>query len=212
MTVSRFPDAPPQIAALKVEARGYPTPWFVPWIEGEPEFRAIDPRQVAYADQHRLCWVCGRRLGGLLAFVLGPMCAITRTNPEPPNHPDCARFAATACPFLTRPFAKRRKNDLPEDYRAPPGQMIERNPGCVGVWLTRSYRTEKQPEGGFLFKIGPPVAVEWYAEGRAALPDEVRESVRTGYPILERMAVAEGPDAVSELERLRDRAMKLFPS
>jgi hypothetical protein len=213
MTTTRFPDAPPQIAALKVEARGYPVPWFVPYIEGLPEFRAIDPRSPAYAHKHRLCWVCGRKLAGVLAFVLGPMCTVTRTNPEPPCHLDCARFAATACPFLTRPLAKRRDaSDIKGGHQPPPGLMIARNPGCCGVWLTRSYRTERQPEGGLLFRIGPPLRVEWYAEGRTATRAEVMESIRTGLPLLEEQAAKDGPEALALLAVMADRARKLVPA
>jgi hypothetical protein len=187
-------------------------PWFVPYLEGLPEFRAVNPHSMAYAHKHRLCWVCGRKLGGLLAFVLGPMCAITRTNPEPPSHPDCARFAATSCPFLTRPMAKRRDpSDVVGGYDQPAGHGIMRNPGCCGVWLTRHYRTERQPGGGLLFKIGPPTRVEWYAEGRPATAAEVNESIRTGLPILEEMAALDGPEALALLATMTARARKLVP-
>ena len=212
MTASRFPDAPAQITALPVEARGYPVPWFVPTIDGLPEFRAIDPRAPAHAHKHGLCWICGRKLAGVLAFVLGPMCAVTRTNPEPPSHPDCARFAATACPFLTRPMAKRGdRSTIKGGYEPPPGQMIARNPGCCGVWLTRSYRVERHTNG-LLFKIGPPVRVEWYAEGRTATRAEVMESIRTGLPILQDMATKDGPKALALLATMTDRALKLVPA
>jgi hypothetical protein len=69
MTETRFPDAPPNIAALKVEARGYPTPWFVPWIGGEPEFRAIHPEQVQLAVQRSLL----RDIGTARARVIEAM-------------------------------------------------------------------------------------------------------------------------------------------
>jgi len=212
MTVSRFPDAPPQIAALKLDARGFPVPWFVPWIEGEPEFRAIDPRAPGFAHRHGLCWICGTPItGAARAFTIGPMCAVNRVAPEPPQHLACARFAVVSCPFLSRPMAKRRStDDLP--HQAAPGQMIERNPGVALVWLTRSYRTETQPEGGVLFRLGPPVSVEWYAEGRTASRDEVLESITTGVPLLAKMAYEQGAEAVALLERQTARAMKLVPA
>ena len=212
MTASRFPDAPPQIRALKVDARGFPVPWFVPWIGGEPEFRAVDPRAPEYAHRKGICWICGTPFRGAnRAFTIGPMCAINRLAPEPPEHLDCARFAVVACPFLSRPMAKRRSTDDLET-QAPPGQMIARNPGVVLVWLTRSYRTETQPEGGLLFRIGPPVSVEWYAEGREATRDEVLESITTGVPFLAEMAYEQGAEAVAMLEKQTARAMRLVPS
>ena len=213
MTATRFPDAPPQIARLPVEARGYPVPYFVEWIDGVPDFRVVDPRRMEHAHRNRLCWVCGQKLAGVLAFVLGPMCAITRTNPEPPSHPACARFSATSCPFLSRPLAKRNKVGLDGlQVDAPAGIGLARNPGCCGVWLTRSYRTVREPGGGTLFKVGPPLSVEWYAEGRPAYHGEVAESIRTGLPILQRFANEDGPDAEALLEKMVERAMKLLPA
>lgn len=211
MTASRFPNAPPQIAALPVEARGYPVPYFVETIDGEPDFRVVDPRRMERCHKLRLCWTCGRKLGGVLAFVLGPMCAITRTNPEPPSHPDCARFAATACPFLTRPLAKRRDLDrMRLTHNAPAGIGLARNPGCVGVWLTRSYRTVREGDG-MLFKIGTPIAVEWLAEGRPASRREVVASIESGYPMLLALAEEDGPEAVALLQTMASRALAYLP-
>jgi len=212
MTASRFPDAPPQIAALKVDERGYPIPWFVPWFDGKPEFRAVDPRQAAYAARHNLCWVCGRPFqGALRSFTIGPMCAVNRVSPEPPEHLDCAIFAVRACPFLSRPMAKRR-NTADLERRPPPGLMIERNPGVTLVWVTRSYRTEKQPEGGQLYRIGPPVSVGWWSEGRNATRAEVLESIRSGLPLLRNRAELDGPAALAQLDRMTERALKLVPA
>ena len=78
MTATRFPDAPPQIAALPLDARGYPVPAFVPWIDGKPEFRAVYPEAAGQAHRGGFCWICGRPLPGLKAFVIGPMCAVNR--------------------------------------------------------------------------------------------------------------------------------------
>ena len=38
-----LPPMPSRIAALPVDERGYPVPWFVAWIDGKPEFRCADP-------------------------------------------------------------------------------------------------------------------------------------------------------------------------
>ena len=212
MTASRFPDAPPQIAALKLDERGFPVPWFVPWIDGKPEFRAIDPRAPGYAHRNGICWICGKPFrGAARAFTIGPMCAVNRVAPEPPEHLECARFAVVACPFLSRPMAKRRStDDLP--HQAPAGNMIERNPGVALIWLTRSYRAEKQPEGGLLFRVGSPISCEWFAEGRTATRAEVLESITTGVPILALMAYEEGQEAVEMLVRQTERAMRLIPA
>jgi hypothetical protein len=209
--LSRFASVPAAIAALPLEARGYHVPWFVPTINGAPEFRAVDPRRIQEADRKGLCWICGRKLGTMKCFVIGPMCAVNRVSAEPPSHLECARFAVTACPFLSRPLAKRATaDDLP--HAPPPGLMIERNPGVTLIWRTQSYRTETQPEGGFLFRIGAPLQTEWYAQGRPATHAEIIESIETGLPLLRQYAELDGPAAVADFERSVERAVKLVPA
>jgi hypothetical protein len=207
----RFPDAPPRIAALRRDARGFPVPWFVPWIQGEPEFRAVDPATIDRAHRKHLCWICGGHLASSKAFVLGPMCGINRVAPEPPSHIACARFAVVACPFLSRPLAKRADTSDLQDHAPPPGVMIARNPGVTLLWETSSYRAERQPEGGYLFRIGAPSRVSWWREGRPATRDEVDQSVVTGVPALADMARQDGPEAMSMLVAQIDRFAKLLP-
>ena len=90
---------PPQMARLPI-ARGYPVPWFVAWVDGRPEFRAVRPGQVEHALKHRLCWVCGTSLGRFKTFVIGPMCGINRTTAEPPCHPGHALLLSLRRPVL----------------------------------------------------------------------------------------------------------------
>src|ERR1700746_1024652 len=96
-----MPELPYRMKKLPVDKRGFPIPWFVAWVNGEPEFRAITRDKFLQAAHRQLCWICGhpirRHEEGV--FVIGPMCAVTRTSGEPPSHEDCAKFAAVACPF-----------------------------------------------------------------------------------------------------------------
>jgi len=101
---------------LPIDKRGYPVPWFVEWIKGEPEFRAMDPRRLVKAINQRLCWTCGKLLFQEEVFVIGPMCAVNRISSEPPSHRECALYAATNCPFLSKPQMVRRKDGLPADF------------------------------------------------------------------------------------------------
>jgi hypothetical protein len=210
MTASRFPDAPAAIQTLRVDQRGFPVPAFVPWIDGEPEFRAIEPGTVERVHRERLCWICGLRNSGGSAFVIGPMCGVNRVAPEPPSHLLCARFAVRACPFLSQPMAKRNSRNLPE-HQPPPGVMIPRNPGVTAIWITSTYRAERQPEGGLLFRIGAPIRVEWWCEGRAATRQEVIRSVQTGLPALQEIAEQDGPEAVAALRDQVVRFGRLVP-
>lgn len=204
---------PASIAALPRDERGYPCPWFISWIDGKPEFRIADGRKLARAVRERLCWVCGQPLDPQQhVFVIGPMCAVNQTSAEPPSHAACAEFSVQACPFLTKPQAQRRESNLPEGCENPSGVMIRRNPGVTLLWFCRGYERFPDGNGGALFHMPNPSMVRWYAEGRKATRAEILESVEGGLPILQKMAQAEGADALAELGRMADRAMKLVPA
>lgn len=209
---------PPRLRKLPVDARGYPVPWFVAWVDGPdgpetvPEFRAMDARKFRRAIKERLCWVCGEALGRWLAFPIGPMCAITRTISEPPSHLECAEWSVRNCPFLSQPRQVRREDGLPDDVEAPGGIAIMRNPGVMCLWVTRSYEVFNDGHGKPLITIGEPERVAWWREGRAATREEVEASVTSGFPSLMSAAQADGKFAVEDLGRRYDRAITLWPS
>lgn len=196
--MSRFPDLPKRMRSLPLDARGFPVPRFVEWVDGRPDFRIISTQHMDACVKHRRCWICGEPLGRWLVFVTGPMCCINRISPEPPSHYECAAFAARACPFLSQPLAKR--GQLPDGARPAPGEMILRNPGVAGLWVTASYSLMRQGHG-YLFQLGDPERVEFYAHGRRAKPDEIAASVSGGLPLLADAARRDGVEAERELAR-----------
>jgi hypothetical protein len=138
------------------------------------------------------------------------MCAVNRVSAEPPSHVTCARFAVVACPFMSRPLAKRSDlSDIP--HQPPPGEMIERNPGVCLIWHTQTYRCAKQ-DRGVLFFIGSPIKLEWFARGREATRDEIVESIETGLPALRDAAARDGPSGLAALKLQIERAVKLVPA
>jgi len=183
-------ELPAKMRRLPVDKHGRPVPWFVAWIDGQPDFRVIRPGGIEEAWRFDRCWVCGERRGRNAAFVIGPMCAVNHVSAEPPSHIECARYAAQACPFLATPAMVRRERGLPEDAVNPAGEMIRRNPGVALVWLSRTFKSW-DAGGGTLFDIGQPVAAEWYAHGRPATRDEVMASIESGIPLLRQMIESE---------------------
>lgn len=182
-TPTRFPDLPLRMRALPVDARGFPVPYFVKWFDGVPDFTVVDPEKFGRAVRFRRCWICGEVMGRHMAFVVGPMCCVNRISGEPPSHLTCARFALKACPFLTRPLAKRKEQR--EGTVAAPG-MIERNPGVSALWVTGGYEVV-EAQGGLgnvLIEMGAPELVEWWAHGRKATAEEIEDSVEAGMPAL----------------------------
>jgi len=206
-----LPPLPSKMSRLYIDERGFPVPFFVDWIDGKPDHRVMDAKKIPLALKHSLCWQCGGVLGVFKSFVIGPMCSITGTISEPPSHLECARYACTACPFITRPHAKRREVAGAVDQAGFP---ILRNPGCIAIWTTKTFKAFRAGRGGepgnegLLFRFGPPESIEWYAEGRPATRAEVDESIASGVHILveqcEQQDRKEGGDAaMRELDRLR---------
>lgn len=193
-----------------ISREGYPTPWFVGMVDGEYDFRVADPDKLVQAIKRKLCWLCGQPLGVNLTFVIGPMCVVNRVSAEAPCHLECAEYAARACPFLTKPRMRRNEVDLPETGEGA-GIMIKRNPGVCALWTTRSYKLSRS-NGGVLFRIGDPEHIEWFSEGRKATRAEIDESIRTGLPILEKMAEEDGPEAEQMLAKQLREAQVLLPA
>lgn len=186
---------PPDIARLAIHPQlRMPLPWFCQ--QEPPDFRLIRPGAFATAHRQKRCWITGEpRFEKRLAFVTGPMCVVTGTTAEPPARLEPARYAAKACPFLANPRMRRNQAELPEDIQNPAGRFIQRNPGVAAVLITDSYQLFQAPgdkAGQYLISMGPPLAVEWYAHGRAATRAEVLASIQSGLPILEEMADLDG--------------------
>ena len=204
-----LPPLPASMAHLPIDARGFPVPYFVACVNTIPDHRVMDGSKMMPAIKRRLCWMCGKKLGREVTFTIGPMCCITRTISEPPSHHACATYAVKACPFLSRPHAKRREAGLPDEAVDSAGVGLKRNPGATCLWTTLDFEVDRLPEGspegraGILFGLGEPIALEWYAEGRPATRAEVDASIESGIPLLMPSVEAQGPAAAMELWRRR---------
>lgn len=206
---SDLPSLPQRMRGLPVDARGYPVPWFVGTVNGEWDFRVIKPGAIEMAIRRQTCWLCGGKLGAYKVFVIGPMCLVNRINSEPPSHMECAQFAAKACPFLTRPMAKRNIHDLPETKEIP-GVHLDRNPGAVVLYVCKDYRLIRV-DNGMMIELGPAEGVHWFANGREAKRAEATEALDSGLVHLEAMAKEEGPTSVKMLKLRVQEARALLP-
>jgi hypothetical protein len=204
---------PARMQKLPIDDRGYPIPWFVDWIDGKPEFRAMSLEKWVRAVKFKLCWVCGEQMGRYMTFVAGPMCGINRTSSEPPSHKECAHWSATNCPFLSNPEAVRRVDETVGQMMMDntPGCPITRNPGVAMLWTCKDYSVFDDGKGGKLLHMGEPTTVEWWACGRLATRSEVIASVESGFPAL--AMVAQRQDgAMKFLLELRERFNAYLPA
>lgn len=202
---------PDRIAALPRDHRGYPVPFFVHWIDGKPEFPLFDPVKWRRCVNHKLCWICGVRLGRHLAFAVGPMCTINRVSSEPPQHRECAEYALRVCPFLINPVMRRVPTEKFGPVKPPGGIMFEGNPGVMAMWMTSSYSILRTRTGPII-AMGEPTSVEWFTRGRTATAAEAAEAFKAGSVTLLKAADAEaGEDGILELVKLLIPARKLLP-
>lgn len=209
-----FDTLPKLMRKLPVDDRGYPVPWFVDWIDGKPEFRAMDGKKYIRAIKESLCWVCGGKLGVTKVFVAGPMCGINRTSSEPPCHPDCARWSAQNCPFLSNPNMVRREDAVINNQKLrdkAPGKALTRNPGVAMLWFCRGFEVFSDGRGMPLIQMGAPYAVEWWCKGQPASREEVQESVDSGLPSLEAIARTEA-GGIEALRKYVHRFEKWLPA
>lgn len=203
---------PFRIARLPISPRGYPVPWFVQWINGEPEFRVADSRKFLLAIKGNLCWVCGDPLGAYKTFTVGPMCGLNRTTTEPPSHTECAIWSAKNCPFLKNPNMVRRKENLPEGAQNPGGIMIDRNPGVTLLWTTKSFSLFGDGRGGVLIKMGEPVQLEWFKFGQPAKIDEIQDAIEKGCPLIREHAEKEGPESIEQFDAEKEKFNRIWRS
>lgn len=181
-----LPEVPLRMRSLPLDSRGVPVPYFSKWTDGKPDFRVSDTAKLAECVYFKRCCLCGQALGRYKAFVVEPMCTISRLTYELPAHTDCAKFAAQARPLLAV--------DL----------------GAVAVWVTREFQTIQEGEN-LLFRMGDPEQTFWYAQGRLASRDEVRASFEAALPKLYDFASVDGELAVMELDTKVARASRHMP-
>jgi hypothetical protein len=120
-------------------------------------------------------------------------------------------WAMKVCPFLIQRQEERRETHLPEGFQEQAGFGIKRQPGVVALWITKSYQPFKAPNG-ILFKLGDPIEVHWFREGRSASLAECLESIESGYPTLLEIASQDGAAGIQNLEKRKSEAMKLLPA
>jgi hypothetical protein len=213
---------PNRLLGCHRDRRGFIVPFFVQWFHegqpsrpgiGEPDFRVVNPGSFGACLRHGLCWLCGKPLGKHRAFVLGPMCVITRVNSEPPSHRDCAEYAMKVCPFLTRPNMRRNDTDFEAPIIPAPGEHQERNPGIMALWMTDGAQLFNAESGqqGILFEVNDPSEVVWWREGRIATRAEVELGLAQAMPFLEAEAASKGRQAIAQLEQLSARALRYIP-
>lgn len=97
------------LAHLKVDPRGYPIPFFIPYRDGQPDFKFMCPVKQNRAIDESLCHVCGKKLNkDYVYFITGPVGLQNTTVSDPGMHRECAEFAMQVCPHMLFQKAQRK--------------------------------------------------------------------------------------------------------
>ena len=148
-------DVPKIMAHLKTDDRGYPIPYFVPIVNGKPEFRYQDIFKREACLKRKLCSICGKKLfKKSYWFISGPWGLKNKTASDAPMHEDCARFSIATCPHLIYQKADRR-TDIPAD-----SPLIAEKPDIIFLIKADKYEAKKTEKHKIIFFR--PVYVEDY--------------------------------------------------
>ncbi len=145
---------PERMKHLPIDERGYPIPYFVPYVNGKPEFRYQDFRKREICIQYKKCAICGGRLlDKQFWFISGTQGKNNRISSDYAMHEECARFSISVCPHLILKKAQRR-SDV-NDVRVDADPAIDRGKP-EELFLVRADKIREINEGGAnLYQISP---------------------------------------------------------
>lgn len=119
-------EIPDRMKHLRIDERGYPIPYFVPFVDGKPDFRYQDAKKQKTAMDRKLCGVCGGRLlAKQFWFISGPIGLHNKTHSDAPMHEECARFSMHVCPHLQYLKSERRSDETMASFEQLRNKPLE---------------------------------------------------------------------------------------
>jgi hypothetical protein len=107
-------EIPERMRHLPLDDRGYPIPYFVPIVNGVPDFRFQDIKKKEACRKYMKCSVCGGRLlTKSFWFIQGPLGLQNSIGSDEAMHEECARFSIQNCPHLLYQKSERRSSEVP---------------------------------------------------------------------------------------------------
>ena len=150
---------------------GFPIPWGVPVIDGEPDFRAIDPDRWMDCAGNGRCQLCGELIKRGGWFVGGPECATNRFFLDPAMHRDCAEYALRVCPFLaarSSHYSNLDRRPAPEGF-AVVAAVPTKRPDRFMLGHAPGWAIVRAPDA-MLIRAQPWTELHWYRQGQEVAP------------------------------------------
>ena len=143
--------------------KDFPVPFFVTWrTDGVPDFKVMNEDNRMKCYTHRLCWICGEKLGSRIVFIGGPRAIELRMFVDGPMHRDCALDAMAICPYLIGTMDYATAPDLSKHAEGVAQMDVVRKqaPEKIGLYLTRDFDAVLL-SGTFVFQPTEPISIEW---------------------------------------------------
>lgn len=139
---------PTQMAHIKIDTRGYPIPFFVPTINGVPNFKLASQQKQEIAINQHLCHICGKKLNKAVHyFISGPMGLQNQVCSDAAMHKECAEFSLMACPHM---FFERAERKIEEDLSKPSPHIYQKP---TELYLIKSNKYEAKFYKEFGYKL-----------------------------------------------------------
>lgn len=136
---------PANLSHLKVDKRGYPVPFFVPIVDGVPNFKYADKKKQELCINKGLCHICGLKLiAGNYFFITGPLGLQNKVVTDPAMHKSCAEFALAICPHMF--YEKSERKAEPNEG---PGPHSTGKPTELYLIKADKYESKFYPQFGY---------------------------------------------------------------
>lgn len=147
-------------------------PWdgvhFIPWFaikQGDERGKPLWPHpMLSRAIAGGRCWMCGRKLGEQVTFLLSLRGALERCAYDPPSHWSCAIYAATEwVPVGLLGWFHEASDDQRMSWLVDGGD--DRRGLCIArvvcLWQTAQWTQQARD-----FDVSEPTRVQWFERGR----------------------------------------------
>jgi hypothetical protein len=132
---------------------GLPVPFTQAIIDGVPDFRATDSEKILLCVEHKLCAICGHRLGEYAYFIGGPISRKNHLFTDPAMHSKCADFAARICPFVSGRTSGYSARPIDETKLAVEPMVSAARPQTMYVLRTRTKSIKAVKMGNAVFAV-----------------------------------------------------------
>ena len=129
--------------------------------DGTPHFSQNEPDRILEVIRGQLCGMCGQPIGKRVSFIGSPEELAARLFIEPHQHPPCARYTSTACPYLRNPDYLVKHRPHVGVLNRPRDQLkTQPRPEFVAIYTTEEFEVVIAPSRVPLFKVGKPLNIQ----------------------------------------------------